>query len=61
MTGNLFLRDTGKGVLSATDVATGNVVWTRERDGRVVARAPDDSFQWLGIPDGALIMTGAQP
>ena len=61
VTGNLFLRDTGKGVLSATDVATGNMVWTRERDGRVVARAPDDSFQWLGIPDGALIMTGAHP
>ena len=61
VTGNLFLRDTGKGVLSATDVATGNRVWTRERDGRVVARAPDDSFQWLGIPDGALIMTGAHP
>ena len=31
VTGNLFLRDTGKGVLSATDVATGNMVWTRER------------------------------
>ena len=61
VTGNLFLRDTGKGVLSATDVATGKMVWTRERDGRVVARAPDDSFQWLGIPDGALIMTGAHP
>ena len=61
VTGTLFLRENEKGVLSATDVATGNMVWTREADGRTVARAPDDSFQWLGIPDGSLIMTGAHP
>ena len=61
VTGNLLLRETEKGVLSATDVTTGNVVWTRELDGRTVARAPDDSFAWLGIPDGELIMTGAHP
>jgi outer membrane protein assembly factor BamB len=61
VTGNLLLRDIGQRVLSATDVTTGKVVWTREADGRTVARAPDRSFDWLGIPDGALIMTGAHP
>ena len=61
VTGNLLLRETEKGVLSATDVTTGSEVWTREADGRTVARAPDDSFTWLGIPDGGLIMTGGHP
>ena len=61
VTGHLFLRETEKGVVSATDVTTGREVWTRKADGRRVARAPDDSFDWVGIPDGGLILTGAAP
>ena len=53
--GNLFLRQTEKGVLSATDVTSGDEVWKRPADGLVVARAPDDSLRWLGMPDGALL------
>ena len=58
VTGNLLLRETEKGVLAATDVTTGRAVWTREADERTAARAPDGSLDWLGIPDGGLIMTG---
>jgi outer membrane protein assembly factor BamB len=61
VTGNLLLRETNEKVLSATDVTTGKVVWTRDLAGRTVARAPDDTFSWLGIPDGGLILTGAFP
>ena len=39
--GNLFLRQTEKGVLTATDVTSGEEVWKRPADGLVVARAPD--------------------
>ena len=55
--GNLFLRETEKGVLSAIDVTTGREVWTRPADGLKAARAPDGSLDWLGIPDGGLILT----
>lgn len=58
VTGNLLLRETAKGVLSATDVTTGSEVWTRKADGRTAARAPDGSLDWLAIPDGGLILTG---
>ena len=53
--GNLFLRQTETGVLTATDVTSGAQVWKRPADGLVVARAPDDSLRWLGMPDGALL------
>jgi outer membrane protein assembly factor BamB len=56
VTGNLFLRETEKGELSALDVTTGRRAWTRKADGLNAVRAPDGSLDWLGIPDGGLIM-----
>jgi outer membrane protein assembly factor BamB len=57
VSGNLFLHETEKGELSATDVTTGRVVWTRKADGMMAARAPDGSLDWIGIPDGGLILS----
>jgi outer membrane protein assembly factor BamB len=56
VTGNLFLRDTDKGELSALDVTTGREAWTRKADDLTAVRAPDGSLDYLGIPDGGLIM-----
>ena len=56
VTGNLFLRETEKGELSALDVTAGREAWTRKADGLNAVRAPDGSLDWLGIPDAGLIM-----
>ena len=56
--GNLFLRENGDGVLSATDVTSGEQVWKRGYVDRLRAsRTPDGSLEWLGLPDGGLILT----
>jgi hypothetical protein len=55
--GNLFLREEGKGVLTAIDVTTGADFWKRATgDTLRAARTPDGSLRWLGLPDGGLIL-----
>ncbi len=56
--GNLFLRQTEDGALSATDVAAGRQVWERPADGQVAARTPEGSLRWLAMPDAALLLGG---
>jgi hypothetical protein len=54
--GNRFLRVTDDGVVSATDISSSLEVWTRAADGLIPARAESVQSQWLGIPDGGLIL-----
>ena len=56
--GNLFVREDGDGVLSATDITSGEQIWKRVAADRLQAsRTPDGSLEWLGLPDGGLILT----
>ena len=57
VTGNLFLRATEEGALSATDVASGREVWTRRRTSSSAVRAESVRSDWLGMPDGGLVLT----
>jgi outer membrane protein assembly factor BamB len=51
--GNLFLRATDAGVVSATDVESGREVWTSQAS---PVRAESVRSQWLGMPDGGLVL-----
>ena len=55
--GNLFLREDKGRVLSATDISSGEQIWKRAAVDRLQAsRTPDRSLEWLGLPDGGLIL-----
>ncbi len=55
--GNLFLREDEQGVLSATDISSGEQIWKRASVDRLRAsRTPEGSLDWLGLPDGSLIL-----
>lgn len=58
MIAKLFLRERRDGVLTATDVTSGEQIWKRSAADRLrPSRTPEGSLEWLGLPDGGLILT----
>ena len=55
VTGNLFLRSTQEGAMTAMDVTSGREVWTRPADG-IPVLAESVRSDWLGFTDGGLIL-----
>jgi outer membrane protein assembly factor BamB len=57
VTGNRFLRATEDGTVTAADVDSGAVVWTKPANGLFAVRAESVQSDWLGVPDGGLVLT----
>jgi outer membrane protein assembly factor BamB len=57
VTGKRFLRATEDGAVTATDVDSGGVVWTKPADQRFAVRAESVQSDWLGFPDGGIVLT----